>query len=129
MAKSLSIHLGLNFVDPKHYDGWDGELRACEADANDMARLAKERGYGSATVLLTKHATVARFAKAMKDAAGSWSPATFYSCPIRDTAGRCPTATVTTRWTASTRPGVSMIASSLTTSSKVCSACSRRACG
>jgi hypothetical protein len=70
MAKGLSIHLGLNFIDPKHYDGWDGELRACEADANDMAKIAKDRGYAGTTVLLTKNATVAKFAKAMKDAAG-----------------------------------------------------------
>ena len=69
MPKGISIHLGLNFVDPKHYDGWDGELRACEADANDMAKIAKDRGYGTTTVLLTKNATVAKFAKAMKDAA------------------------------------------------------------
>ena len=70
MAKGISIHLGLNFVDPRHYDGWDGELRACEADANDMAKLAKARGYGATTMLLTKDATAARFAKAMHDAAG-----------------------------------------------------------
>ena len=69
MPKGVSIHLGLNFVDPKHYDGWDGELRACEADANDMAKVAKDRGYAGTTVLLTKNATVAKFAKAMKDAA------------------------------------------------------------
>ena len=42
MPKGIFIHLGLNFVDPKHYDGWDGGLRACEADANDMAKIAKD---------------------------------------------------------------------------------------
>lgn len=70
MPKGISIHLGLNFVDPRHYDGWDGELRACEADANDMAKIAKERGYGATTVLLTKNATVAKLKQAMQDAAG-----------------------------------------------------------
>ena len=70
MPKGTSIHLGLNLVDPKHYDGWDGELRACEADANDMAKLAKARGYGATTVLLTNNATVAKFAQAMEDASG-----------------------------------------------------------
>ena len=42
MAAGCSLHLGLNFVDPAHYGGWDGELRACEFDANDMAAIAKQ---------------------------------------------------------------------------------------
>jgi metacaspase-1 len=70
MPKGISIHLGLNFVDPRHYDGWDGELRACEADARDMAKVAKDRGYAQTTVLLTKNATAAKVAKVMQDAAG-----------------------------------------------------------
>lgn len=70
MAKGISIHLGLNLVDPGHYDGWDGELRACEADANDMAKVAKERGYAATTLLLTQDATADRFKQAMQDAAG-----------------------------------------------------------
>ena len=43
MAKGISIHIGLNHVDPKHYQGWDGALNACIADANDMRALAKKR--------------------------------------------------------------------------------------
>ena len=42
-AKALSLHLGLNAVDPVHYGGWSGELAACERDATDMAALAKVR--------------------------------------------------------------------------------------
>ena len=40
MARRVSIHIGLNSVDPTHYDGWDGKLQACEADANDMHAIA-----------------------------------------------------------------------------------------
>ena len=69
MPKGISIHLGLNSVDPKGYGGWDGQLRACEADAQDMAKIAKDRGYAGTTLLLTKNATAAAFAKAMADAA------------------------------------------------------------
>ena len=29
--RALSLHIGLNKVDPGHYAGWDGELFACEA--------------------------------------------------------------------------------------------------
>ena len=56
MAKGISLHIGLNAVDPMHYDGWDGTLNACEFDANDMQALAKKNGF-TATPLLTKAAT------------------------------------------------------------------------
>jgi len=56
MAKGLSIHIGLNSVDPDHYEGWDGTLAACEADAKDMQAIAKKRLFGS-TRLLTSEAT------------------------------------------------------------------------
>ena len=55
-AKGYSLHLGLNFVDPRHYAGWDGELKACEADAHAMEALAQEQGFNTAK-LLTKSAT------------------------------------------------------------------------
>lgn len=63
MTTGISLHLGLNFVDPDHYDGWDGELAACEFDAKDMAELAKNRGFKPA-ILLREKAT----AKAVKTA-------------------------------------------------------------
>src|SRR5215210_7917467 len=56
MATGRSIHIGLNSVDPEHYDGWDGTLAACEFDANDMQKLADSRGFESSK-LLTKEAT------------------------------------------------------------------------
>ena len=34
-----SLHIGLNAVDPGHYQGWDGQLSACEADALSMQQL------------------------------------------------------------------------------------------
>jgi len=56
MARGISIHLGLNQVDPSHYDGWDGTLTACEFDAKDMQAIATSRGF-EPTVLLTQQAT------------------------------------------------------------------------
>jgi metacaspase-1 len=53
MAKAISLHIGLNAVDPKAYGGWSGPLAACEFDANDMAAVATSKGM-KATVLLTK---------------------------------------------------------------------------
>ena len=59
MAKGIALTLGLNSVDPKHYGGWSGELNACEADAEDMASIAKAKKF-QLTKLLTKAATRAR---------------------------------------------------------------------
>lgn len=41
MAKGISLHLGLNKVNPAHYAEWKGHLNAAEYDAKDMARLVK----------------------------------------------------------------------------------------
>ena len=65
--KALSIHLGLNAVSAAHYEGWTGDLVACEADANDMAAIAKAAGMKT-TVLLTKKATRAAALAAVRSA-------------------------------------------------------------
>jgi metacaspase-1 len=56
MPKGVSLHIGLNSVDPHRYEGWSGPLGACEADANDMCDLAKAQGFATQK-LLTKKAT------------------------------------------------------------------------
>src|SRR5262249_21113044 len=66
--RGLSVHIGLNGVDPTHYAGWDGELVACESDANDMAALAKSQ-HIKPIILLTKRATRDNVLKAIRDAA------------------------------------------------------------
>ncbi|HEV8441212.1 MAG TPA: caspase family protein [Methylomirabilota bacterium] len=72
MAKGLALTIGLNAVNPKHYQGWNGELMACEADAEDMTDIARSRKFTVQT-LLTKRATraavlggIAKAAKALK---------------------------------------------------------------
>ncbi|MDZ7650372.1 MAG: hypothetical protein U5K54_26315 [Cytophagales bacterium] len=55
MAQGISLHIGLNAVDPAHYGTWDGQLVACEADAEDMQLIANDRGFAS-RILLTKDA-------------------------------------------------------------------------
>lgn len=62
-ASGISLHVGLNLVDPDHYQGWDGELAGCEADADDMEALAMWRGFAT-TKLLSADAT----ADAVRDA-------------------------------------------------------------
>jgi hypothetical protein len=53
MPIGASLHIGLNAVDPKQYSGWDGQLTACEFDANDMQALAKTQGFTKVTNRLT----------------------------------------------------------------------------
>jgi hypothetical protein len=56
MAKGLALNIGLNAVNPKSYEGWSGELNACEADANDMRDIARSQKLTVQT-LLTRRAT------------------------------------------------------------------------
>ena len=72
MAKGIALTIGLNAVDPRHYDGWSGLLNACEADAKDMAKIARSNKFTIKT-LLTKAATrtkvlgeIAQAAKTLK---------------------------------------------------------------
>lgn len=69
MAKAHALCIGLNSVDPKHYQGWSGDLVACEADAEDMIAIARDQKFSKTTLLLTKKATRARVITAIKSAA------------------------------------------------------------
>lgn len=60
MAKGVSLHIGLNRVDPNHYDGWEGALVACEADALDMETIAAKEEFSERIMLLTPEATFNR---------------------------------------------------------------------
>jgi hypothetical protein len=68
MPQGVSIHVGLNRVDPGHYQGWDGKLVACEFDANDMAELAGGKGFATQT-LLTEAATAQALTSAVEKTA------------------------------------------------------------
>lgn len=76
-AKGLSLHIGIDKLNPKCYptdpddlegSGWEGPLNACERDANDMQKLADSQGFKS-TILLTKKATSKNVTNALRKAA------------------------------------------------------------
>lgn len=67
MPQAISIHVGLNEVDPAHYQGWNGKLVACEFDANDMEKLAEARGFETHK-LLTKQATAKALTSKLENA-------------------------------------------------------------
>ena len=66
--KGVSLHIGLNRVDPVHYAGWKGELAACENDARDMETIARSQGFVTQS-LLTKAATSTAVLSAIETAA------------------------------------------------------------
>lgn len=68
MSKGLALAIGLNAVNPQHYNGWSGVLNACEADAEDMSRIAKSQKFAVST-LLTKRATRKNVMNNIKNAA------------------------------------------------------------
>lgn len=44
MAKGISLHIGVNFINKDHY-GTDGTLRGCVNDANSMQQIAEHNGF------------------------------------------------------------------------------------
>ncbi len=69
MPRGLSIHIGLNHVDPNAYSGWDGALSGCINDARDMRAIADGLQYRS-TLLLDAEATASRVIGEIGQAAG-----------------------------------------------------------
>jgi hypothetical protein len=89
MARGISLHVGLNKVDPAHYDGWDGALTACEADANAMYAIAQSRGFES-SILLTEAATADTVTKAIEHAAQELGPGDFFFLTYAGHGGQVP---------------------------------------
>ena len=44
-VQAMSLHIGMNRVDPAKYGGWDGVLTGCERDAQTMAAIARGEGF------------------------------------------------------------------------------------
>jgi metacaspase-1 len=72
--KGLSLHVGLNRIDPAHYDGNDGELGACVGDAEAMEALARAQGYGVMNVLRDDQGTREAVMGSISDAAKQLNP-------------------------------------------------------
>jgi len=89
LARGLSLHVGLNTVDPKHYGGWDGALRACEFDARDMEALARARGF-EPTVLLSPQGTAEAVTAAIGRAADELESGDFFFLTYSGHGGQVP---------------------------------------
>jgi len=109
MAKGIALHIGLNSVDPHKYEGWSGPLSACEADANDMADLARTQGFATAK-LLTKKATRAAVLTGIADAAKKLKGGDIFFLTYSGHGGQAPDLNGDER-DGRTRRGASMTAS------------------
>jgi metacaspase-1 len=89
LRKGLSLHIGLNAVDPAHYAGWEGQLAACEFDAEDMQRIAETMGYAT-TKLLTAAATRDAVMVQMRDAASQLVAGDMYLVTYSGHGGQVP---------------------------------------
>jgi hypothetical protein len=89
LARGISLHLGLNEVDPAHYDGWDGALTACEFDANSMESIANSRGFET-NKLLTKEATSDTVKEAIERAAEALDAGDFFFITYSGHGGQVP---------------------------------------
>jgi metacaspase-1 len=88
-AKGMSVHIGLNGVDPRHYAGWGGQLFACEQDAKDMAAIATSRGIAP-TLLLTGDASRAAVLKAIRAASRRLTAGDFFLLTYSGHGGQVP---------------------------------------
>ena len=89
MEKGISLHIGLNYVDPKHYAGWNGELVAAEFDAEDMYLIAKSQEFQS-TKLLRNEATRDAVISAIKRAATTLKPNDLFIITYSGHGGQLP---------------------------------------
>ena len=89
MPKGRAILIGLNSVNPAHYDGWSGPLNACEADAESMREIAKAQGL-TVTALLTKKATRDNVTKALAAAAKTLGDGDFLLLTYSGHGGQVP---------------------------------------
>jgi metacaspase-1 len=89
MARGISLHIGLNRVDPAHYQGWDGALTACEFDANDMRAIAERQGFEPRS-LLTKEASSEAILSAIERAAGELEGGDLFLCTYSGHGGQVP---------------------------------------
>lgn len=94
MTKGISIHIGLNRVDPNHYQDqygnpWDGALLACEFDARDMQALAQSRGFQT-RLLLNEQATADMVIGAITEAAQELQPGDILFLSYSGHGGRVP---------------------------------------
>ena len=89
MGQKRSLHIGLNFVDPDKYGGWDGELSGCINDANAMEQIAAGRGFAT-TKLIDGQATAEAVHQQLQAAAAELGDGDFFFITYSGHGGQVP---------------------------------------
>lgn len=89
MGQGIALTIGINSVDPKHYDGWSGELAACEFDAIDYAEIAKSKNFQVKT-LRTKEANRANVINEISKAANTLKAGDMFMLSYSGHGGQVP---------------------------------------
>lgn len=70
-GRAMSLHIGIDRVDPARYGGWDGALSGCERDARTMTDIARMEGFPDPRQLFTRQATSGAILAEIRRAAGA----------------------------------------------------------
>lgn len=90
VAKGISLHIGVNHVDPAHYGGhWDGALACCEKDCDDMRAIAQSQGFDT-SVLKSPQATRDGVTSAIRESANQLTPGDFFLVSYSGHGGTIP---------------------------------------
>lgn len=88
--RGISVHIGVNVVDPQHYGGsWDGKLDACENDCDVMQRIAEHQGFET-RCLKSSEATRSAVTDAVRDAASELRAGDFFLLTYSGHGGTIP---------------------------------------
>lgn len=87
MNRALSLHIGLNSVDPNGYGGWSGELRGCVNDAHSMQVIAQAQGCAP-LLLLNEAASAWATMNALNIAAGFLGQGDYFMVTFSGHGGR-----------------------------------------
>jgi len=86
---AISLHIGVNRVDPARYGGWSGALAGCENDARTMTAVAAAEGFRT-TQLFTSQATTANVLEAVRAAAEKLTAGGFFLLTYAGHGGQVP---------------------------------------
>ncbi|MDQ1060410.1 hypothetical protein QFZ23_004311 [Arthrobacter globiformis] len=88
--KIISLHIGLNQVDPSQYGGWDGKLNGCENDARTMVGIAEAEGFDEIHTMFTRQATSSAVLGFIGEAAQRLKPGDLFVCTYAGHGGQLP---------------------------------------
>lgn len=91
MKDAISIHIGLNGVNPNHY-GSERRLLGCRKDAEAMARIAENAGFSKRTLLRDTDASATHVREAVHAAVRDLSPTGFFLLTYAGHGTRLPDA-------------------------------------